>query len=292
MVVYGILSTRSDTQFVRIYSTYNPSGYNPLSNTTENQITDAQVSIAAGDSVISLRDTTLVRPDKSRYTSDLRLYYAYPLKVQRGKAYVLTVASPSLGTATATATVMTNTYVTVLDGSVLETPLVDGQISVQLYLGANAQGYLVRFYLEYSALISNVIQTQRVEVPLSIQLASDSLHYENATTMTLAYRGQNPYLDRDGVEIIGFPSIAYITILRQLRKQFPDSLKVKKAVFVLTQLDQNLYGYYNVVNGFPDSFTLRVDEPDYSNVQGGLGIFGVMTEDNFSIVLPDKIKLP
>ncbi|MEK7671562.1 MAG: hypothetical protein AAB344_05010 [Bacteroidota bacterium] len=41
------------------------------------------------------------------------------------------------------------------------------------------------------------------------------------------------------------------------------------------QLDDALYAYYTTANGFPDSGTLRLDEPDYTNIEGGLGVFAL-----------------
>ena len=45
MVVYSILMTNTDTQYVRIYSTYNPPDYDPTQNPDEISVNDAQVSV-------------------------------------------------------------------------------------------------------------------------------------------------------------------------------------------------------------------------------------------------------
>jgi hypothetical protein len=58
---------------------------------------------------------------------------------------------------------------------------------------------------------------------------------------------------------------------------------LKNAVLVLTQVDANLYNYYNVVNGFQDEFTIRTDQPDVSSIQGGVGMFGAMTVDTVRV---------
>jgi hypothetical protein len=38
--------------------------------------------------------------------------------------------------------------------------------------------------------------------------------------------------------------------------------------------DDNLSRYYANMNGYMDDFTIRVDQNDYSNIEGGFGIFG------------------
>ena len=292
MAVYAILTTRSDTQYVRVYSTYNPPGYDPLANTSDNQITDATVTLAKSDSVFSFRDTSVTRTNKSRYTSDINMYYSYPLRLKRGTSYHLSVVSPSVGTVTSTVTVIPTGVVSVVNSGEFQQPAIDGKINALVFLGQNAQGYELRLYLEYSALINGLVEIRRVEVPASFQISSDSLHFVEAAYPGIIYRGQSIYMQRDGSETASFPSLGYITTVRQLRSQYPDSLKLRKAVFVLSQLDQNLYGYYNVANGFPDSFTLRVDEPDYTNIDGGVGILGVLTEDTYTVTIPNNTKIP
>ena len=74
MVVYSVLSNATDTQYVRVYTTYNPANNNPLNNPDENPVTDAQVTISDGSMSLTLHDTTLDRPDKTRYPSDIFAY--------------------------------------------------------------------------------------------------------------------------------------------------------------------------------------------------------------------------
>jgi hypothetical protein len=50
-----------------------------------------------------------------------------------------------------------------------------------------------------------------------------------------------------------------------------------------TQVEENLYKYYNLANGFQDPYSIRTDQPDFSNIQGGLGIFGAMTLDSVRV---------
>jgi hypothetical protein len=57
------------------------------------------------------------------------------------------------------------------------------------------------------------------------------------------------------------------------------------ATYILTQVEPNLYMYYNLANGFQDEFSIRTDQPDYSNIQGGFGVFGAMTVDTVRVDL-------
>jgi hypothetical protein len=49
---------------------------------------------------------------------------------------------------------------------------------------------------------------------------------------------------------------------------------IESAVFRLFVLDKNLTTYYSAAQTFLDEFSVRVSQPDYTNITGGLGIFG------------------
>jgi hypothetical protein len=47
--------------------------------------------------------------------------------------------------------------------------------------------------------------------------------------------------------------------------------------------DKNLSSYYSATNQFLDDFSVRIDEIDVTNIEGGLGIFGTFIEQRFPI---------
>jgi len=47
-----------------------------------------------------------------------------------------------------------------------------------------------------------------------------------------------------------------------------------------------LYNYYGIANGFRDPNTIRVDEPDFTNIAGGVGVFGGFVQDTLVVALP------
>ena len=61
----------------------------------------------------------------------------------------------------------------------------------------------------------------------------------------------------------------------------------KRAVFQLLQLDPNSYGYYFTTHAYNDPQSMRLDEPMYSNIVGGLGLVGAYTLDSLVHVLPE-----
>ena len=90
---------------------------------------------------------------------------------------------------------------------------------------------------------------------------------------------------------MSFQKSAYEYALNQVRLRHQnDQLKFRSVLFVMTQVEPNLYNYYNIVNGFQDPNSIRTDHPDYTNIQGGIGVFGAMTHDSTLYTLPDDFN--
>lgn len=71
LVVYSVLSNTKQSQYVRVYSTYDPPAFDPYDVTTDMPIRDAFVRIAQQSTSIVLRDTIVHRRDTSRYHDGL-----------------------------------------------------------------------------------------------------------------------------------------------------------------------------------------------------------------------------
>jgi len=68
-----------------------------------------------------------------------------------------------------------------------------------------------------------------------------------------------------------------------------DSLKenyvIQGITFSIIEFERNLASYYSSTNGYLDNFSIRLDETVYSNVSGGIGVFGActMTSQTFDV---------
>ena len=281
LVVYSVLSTRSDTQYVRVYTTYNPSGFDPAENTSDTFVRNAQVTIAEASLQVQLRDTTIRRVDMSRYGSDILTYVAYPFVVQPGRAYSLSVHSDR-GDVTATATVPGKGRVDANNSYVIKNPAkYQEDISASIFMSTVSRGYVVRLYLDFELFDGAAWLRRREEVPSSSATGSDG-------GIQFAY----PRLTRRNTEriipqdIVFFSLSTYQVFLGRLQNQSGAlGLRLLGATFVLTQVENNLYKYYNIVNGFQDEFSIRTDQPDYTDIRGGVGLFGAMTEDSVVVDL-------
>lgn len=286
LVIFSVLSTDRTAQYVRVEGDYMPVGYDPLSSTTENAIPGATVTIRDGSTTYSLRDTTLVRQDTSRYTSALHAFVLNPLTVQPGKTYVVTVQAPGFAAATATATMPGRGF----PGTGLTTSLLldnpgkyedNADIICNAQLSSTAKGYVGRLFVDYEVLIGADWVEGRSEIPLAF---ADSkvpdltyVSYPELTTRTA-----------DRVVVL-FKNSVYRATLQSLAsgRYKSHKLNFKWIVFQLLQADKNLFNYYNTTHAFRDEQSIRLDEPLFSNVSGGFGVVGAYSLDSLVHLLPE-----
>ncbi|MBI4428997.1 MAG: DUF4249 family protein [Ignavibacteriales bacterium] len=275
IVAYCVLSNKWDFTIARVYRTYNPTGINPLENTADVPIVGASVSVSDGDSVFAFRDTTIVRKDKSRYTSDIEAYVLRPLTLAPGETYNLKISSQQFG--------MTASKVSVPDsGEYLGMTTLNDFMGFVLNLSPQSKGYRLRFFVEFE----NAGQMLRVEVPQYLT------YYINEKT----FGGFYPRVERRfntvfrtsnkvATDTAWFDSFAYSTVLAGIRASYVNPA-FRRGVIVFTQVEDNLYNYYNIANAFQDQFIVRLDEPDFTNIPGGHGVFGAFLEQTFLVPLP------
>lgn len=291
LVVFSVLSNDRDVQYVRVYSSYNSADFDPLSNTTDNQITDAQVTLSAAGKIYSFKDTLLTRPDTSRYTAKLHSYVASPLQLVPGATYNLQVQSPSLGTASSTITLPSSAQVTeVTGGIVLDQPLdykTDVEIKYRTTVANLAPGFVYRLFLDYDVLTENGWSSRRTEVPVTYRDSATS------ASTSIPVGTSFPDFSRSFFRtmVATYYNGGYLAALIKIYSMYPNNKMIfKRVVFIFLQAEKNFYNYYNISNGFRDSHSIRTDEPAYWNINGGYGLFAGTTVDSLVHVLPASFR--
>jgi hypothetical protein len=280
LVVYSILSNRSDTQFVRIYTTYNPSGFDPAENTSDTYVRNAIVTLTDDSTTYRLRDTVITRVDKSRYTDDPSGYVAYPCLLRPGKSYRLTATSAQ-GNVLAAVDVPGTGLLIPSNPFVLLAPdkYTTEYIGVTIQISPFTRGYVVRLYIEYEVKVGSEWVRRREEIPsVAVTGSGSEVQYEYPRLTRRTTDINQPNVN------IYFPISIYNAVFKRIVSQYgTDGFRLKSATYLLTQVEANLYKYFNLANGFQDQYSIRTDQPDFSNIQGGLGVFGAMTEDSVRV---------
>jgi hypothetical protein len=262
LVTYSVLNAQSDTQYVRLYLNYNPPGFDANAATKEQLDTTALVTISSGNQNFVFHDTIL--------TSSLHAFTNISFKPQPGHTYSLTIAS-QYGNVTATTTIPGHGFLSFPNQSPLLFPGASGAntIDVECVPGPNTKGFLIRFIL-FFGLSSDTTFVGSIEIPIS--------YGQDASGQATPVFSQLQRLV-DPRTTISFPVANYVQTLAQLTAQYGAKIVPKQAKFYLIEVDESAYDYYNVVNGFQDKFSIRADQPDYSNIRNGLGVFGSFSVD-------------
>jgi hypothetical protein len=279
LVLYSILSNRSDSQYVRVYASYNPSGYNPLENNVDTDIQNARVTVATDSASFAFTRVVIPRDDKSRYPTNIGAYVARQFPVQFGRTYTMTVTSAD-GNASARVTTPGLGLVEANNVYVIASPeKYNDNISAKVRLSSETQGYLLRLFVEFDAKVGSGVVHVRTEVPKAVRQTGEG-GYEYAFPMLV-----RRITDRHPVfETVYFSLGAYKSLLEDIVTKY-GRVELTNGTFILTQVESNLYKYYNLANGFQDDFSIRTDLPDYSNVVGGYGVFGAMRDDSVAFDL-------
>src|SRR3989339_124166 len=290
MVVFAVFSTDRDVQYVTVDMSYMPSGFDPLTYTSDNALNDVFVTLKDSRNMYQLRDTALARLDTSRYKSPLRLYALYPFTVRQGQTYQLVVQSRSMGVASATVVVpgkalLDSTYSAryILIEPFSHFP--EEKIRFPSRLSSSAKGYLARLTITYDVLKGTEWVQESVELPI-------------ATADTAAYSLEHPIYPQIAPNLsAGVLDATYRngflinTIKNLILAKYADNRMVFKwIVFTLIQLDQNLFNYYSVVHDYRDPRTVRLDRPMYSEINGGIGFVGACTVDSLVFLLPTNFS--
>lgn len=286
VVVFGILSPVRTDHLVRVSTTYDPPAFDPLEHTSSNQVANATLTVQVGASVTTLRDTTFARSETSRYQDSIKAYVFSSSSLQRGSSYTLSVSVPGRGTFTATTAPPSQGIIEIdLDSRpAITTPDVSrSDLIIYATPANNSEGHMVRVFLDYEVVTQSPGVIRSEEIPMTIT------NYRDCITYDASYPRIRRRQNIAGRELWIFPFDNYRrTILKILKTYEGQMVRFPRVTIVLTQADEHLYKYYSLVGGFRDEFTIRVDEPNYTNIQGGLGVFGSFATDSVSVGLPSN----
>lgn len=286
LVIFSILSTDRDAQFVRVERNYMPPDFDPQTYTSDNSLANAVVSLKDGNSTYDLHDTIFARPDTSRFKFPLRAYVLSPFVPQYGKSYEIAVLSPELGRAVGKAIVPGKPILGMglSARDVLENPgshQNDEAIPFEALLSDVTKGYIGRLFIDYSVLKGNGWVDGRIEVPIAYKYF-DIHDFKYVVNAQLTRRPTTHLVS------LAYTNQMYNAALIEVAySRFPASkLVFSRIVYQFLQAEQNLYDYYQVAHSFNDPYSTRLDEPIYSNIDGGVGVVGAYTLDSLVYPLP------
>ena len=285
IVTFSVLSTDRDIQLVRVQLNYMPPSNDPLSQPSDLPITDARVTLESGGRSYVFRDTSITRWDTQRYPTKIRAYYLSRFTPQRGKSYQLTISSPTYGLVVGNIT-MPESPKFGLDGQtrfVLDEPNKYGPAVPLIFTGQlskHTKGYVARLILYYDVMKSGAWQEEAVEIPIS---SYDSAAYN----MNMPVYPKMTVASATSGAAATYRNGYYKGALNMVNARYQSTQVIFKwATFVVLQADTSLYDYYANTHAVQDPFSIRLDEPLVSSVNGGIGLIGAYSLDSAVYLLP------
>jgi hypothetical protein len=246
---------RADTTYhtATILKSYEVDGFDPYVYTDDPFISGADIRIWQGNNVYFFRDTTAPRPDTSRFNFLQKYYYIQNFKTVSNDFLEIKAVLDNgkvLEGVTQIPKIMS------LDSSSTRI-LRPGQDVFRVYwISNNVYGrFLLRLQLNYRR---GNGPTESVDIP--VRYEGDTPVYPAVTKNSGA----------------AFKWDAFERTLRKI-SDGEDKKELFTIYGVLAEIlifDENLSKYYANMHGYMDDFTVRVDQNDFSNIEGGFGIFG------------------
>lgn len=276
-VLNCILRNDQSIQYALVSKNYfTENGTVPPPNTIEQNIKDANIQIHYGDSVFVMRDTTIQLADSGNQTT-INCYYVKNLTLSPGKVISIEATVPGGDTLRSTVQVPQIAY---------------ANFSTNFPQLKNSYPPAPDYSKTPNYSWSWIGNTQESTTILSLpQLEVYYKHYEQGTYVDkemfvpLAFYfniDRNGNLSPVNVELSFRTSC--VTLLETVNNTIQDisgndpykeNYTITKVQFSVVSLDPKLTKYYSAYKTYSESFTIKLRPTDFSDIQGGKGIFGV-----------------
>ena len=265
-----ILKSDQQYQTATLFRSYRPDGYDPSTYTEDPSVIGADIRVWYNDSVFVFRDTSEVRIDTSRYKTPFRYYYNNKFSVGNRKTIELEVLLPN-GKRLRSSSV-TPGQISFDDQSDALIPAGTSQI-IQIQWNTLEEGtyFAPRMVIRYKQNINGEIVDKTKEIPTK-------------------------YINQDNTLVPFFPqpsaSATVIYELEAISKALEEISEgdpnkqnfsiYQRVAFSTAALDLPTSRYVSSTSGSIDDLTVNVDVSDYTNIEGGFGLFGSYSSRSYT----------
>lgn len=279
-----IVDCDTNYQTATLSASYSVDGYDPYANTLDPSIEGADIRIWYRDTVFVMKDTVVSGDDNPLYGTPRKFYYVHGLQPERGEILdVEVVLNNGIKLSAVTSTSSLSTFYfgdgdqTIPAGSgAMRLPTFNVYWT---YVGNSTHSLFVpRLFIVYDKIENGAEVQYTKEVPSDYVQSGDFF---------------NPvYPIGQKNSLVRYELTAIDRAMSEISEGDPNKQNyiISHAFIQLLVLDENLSAYYGSLQMKSDGFTVKVDAPEYSNIDGGLGIFGSYGEKNWNIeILTDYI---
>jgi len=265
-----VLKSDQHYQVATLFRSYKPDGYDPSTYTEDPSVVGADIRVWYNDSVFVFRDTSVARIDTSRYKTPFKYYYNEKFRVGNRKSIELEVLLPNGKRLRSTS--VTPGQINYNDQSDVLIPA-GGKSIVTFIWNTLDDGtfFSPRMAIRYKQNINGEIVEKTKDVPYKYVNQGGSLvplYPPPSASATVVY--DLSAITKTLEEIsAGDPNKQNYSILQ-------------KIIFSVDAFDLPTSRYVSSTGGTIDDLTVNVDVADYTNIEGGFGLFGSYSKKDYT----------
>jgi len=265
-----VLKSDQNYQTATLFRSYRPDGYDPSTYTEDPSVIGADIRVWYNDSVFVFRDSSVARVDTSRYKTPFSFYYNNKFTVGSRKSIELEVLLPNGKRLRSTS--VTPGQIIFNDQSDALIPA-GGKTIVQVMWNTLDDGtfFSPKMAIRYKQNINGEIVEKTKDVPYKYVNQGSSqvpVYPAPSASATIVY---NLSAITKALEEIsaGDPNKQNYSVLQ-------------KIIFTVAAFDLPTSKYVSSTGGNIDDLTVTVDVADYTNIEGGFGLFGSYSKKNYT----------
>lgn len=262
IVVYGILSLDTNFQSIAVLKNYSLEEYN--NPTITNEIEGAKVRVYNDTENYTFVQTKKERKDKDRYKTEMVYYTNSNFKPNEGTTYNLLVELPDgKKLKSSLITPRGQLYYTKFE-PIIPTNTVELVYNLSYNLSTSITSYITysRLYLHYNYKENNVFKRKVVEIPSKVISSGSEKSYYFAPPDVYPFA----YFDNAAVKYV-LSNLNKADTTHANYQLIGPELKF----FIM---EKNLGRFVLTNTSSPQGLSVILDTYDYSNIEGGLGVFG------------------
>ncbi|MFZ6031764.1 MAG: DUF4249 family protein [Melioribacter sp.] len=263
---------RADTnyQVALLSKSYLSENFDPYANTEDKSVQNALVRLWSGnDNVVILKDTIIERSPDDKYKAPYRIYYAKDFRPEPGLPLEIEAVLPNGKVLSSTTTVPQP----IKFSEALSDTLIPPQKG------------------DYIQVVWNSDQTKPVFV---LRMGIYYFKHEGGTKKRYIHVVPQNYVEYEGKYVPNYPKpitqsrFSYdMSVIDKAMELISEGesdkskFEILSCILEVISLDENLSVYYNTTAKANNTFSVKLDETDYSNITGGFGVFGAYNRNYY-----------
>jgi len=260
---------RGDTTFqvATLTRTYSNDNYNPYSNTVDPNVKGALIRVWNGDSVVIFRDTTFNRQDDSKYQTSYNAYYTNKFQLVGNKLEIEAIL-PNGMRLTSQSNIPNPIKFNYVDKVV--PPLTKTYVEFIWDVGTIDNAYLTQVSIYYYKKNDPQRKTRIAYVPA---------RYVNQDGRSFPIY---PKPSNDNKFVLDVETIS--RTMQLISEGDPDKSNyvILGPYLEVASFNKSMSTYFNSIARTNDAYTVNLNELDFTNINNGIGIFGVFLHNYWS----------